>query len=99
MKSVVRSVLGALSLLALLGIRYPLRMLPLLFFELAWKIIWVIAYGLPLWSTGALDAGTSETLFACVMGLVLVPIAIPWRYVHWHYVKAAGDRWRNLPAP
>ena len=33
MGSVVGSVLGAISLLALLGIRYPLKMLPLLFFE------------------------------------------------------------------
>ncbi len=41
MGSVVRSVLGAVSLLAALGIRYPVKMLPLLFFELVWKCIWV----------------------------------------------------------
>ena len=37
--TVVGSVLGAISLLALLGIRYPLKMLPLLFFELLWKVL------------------------------------------------------------
>jgi hypothetical protein len=36
METVVSSVLGAVSLLALLGIRIPLKMLPLLFFELLW---------------------------------------------------------------
>jgi hypothetical protein len=62
MASVVRSVLGAVALLALLGIRYPLKMLPLLLFELLWKSIWVIAFGLPLWLDQKLDANTSETL-------------------------------------
>lgn len=45
--SVVGSVLGAVSLLALLGIRYPIKMLPLLFFELLWKSMWVLGWGLP----------------------------------------------------
>src|SRR5687767_6707147 len=50
--TVVRSFLGALTLLCVLGIRYPLRMLPLLVFELLWKLIWVVAFGLPLWLDG-----------------------------------------------
>ena len=37
--SVVLSVLAAFALLAALGIRYPLKMLPLLFFEFVWKSI------------------------------------------------------------
>lgn len=93
MASVVRSVLGAVALLALLGIRYPLKMLPLLLFELVWKSIWVLAYGLPWWLQGQLDANTRETLNACLMGVVLVPIAMPWGYVFRHYLKAPGDRW------
>lgn len=94
MAGVVRSVLGAVALLALLGLRYPLRMLPLLLFELVWKTIWVLAFGLPLWLGGRLDEGTRETLDACLMGLVLVPLALPWGYVFRHYVRVPGDRWR-----
>ena len=45
--TVVDSVLGAISLLALLGIRYPVKMLPLLFFELLWKVLWVLGWGSP----------------------------------------------------
>lgn len=95
MRGVVRSVLAAVSLVAVLGLRYPLKMLPLLFFELVWKTIWVVAIGLPLWSASRFDAATRETWNACLMGLVLFPFVIPWRYVLATYVKAPGDRWRH----
>ncbi len=101
MKGVVRSMLGALTLLcALFGLRYPLKMLPLLFFELAWKTIWVLSFGLPLWSAGRLDAGTADTLRACLLGVVLCPLVMPWGYVRKHYLAAPGDRWLTpLPRP
>jgi hypothetical protein len=92
MSSVVRAMLGAVPLLALLGFRYPIKMLPLLYFELIWKAIWVMAYGLPLWSADKLDAGTGETMMACVMGLVIFPLAIPWGYTFKHYLRAPADR-------
>lgn len=95
MRGVVRSLLAAVSLLALLGLRYPLKMLPLLFFELVWKSIWVVAIGLPLWSGNRFDAATRETWNACLMGLVLFPLVIPWRHVLATYVKVPGDRWRS----
>lgn len=95
MSGVVRALLGGLSLLAVLGLRYPVGMLPLLLFELAWKCIWVLAIGLPLWSGGRLDAGTEETLYACLMGIVLVPLVIPWRYVFARYLIAPGDPWTS----
>lgn len=98
MASVVRSVLTAVSFLSFLGLRYPLKMLPLLFFEFGWKLIWVLAFGLPQWRGGQLTAASGDTLFGCVMGLVLVPLALPWGYVIRHYVRAGGDRWRGEAA-
>lgn len=95
--SVIVSVLGAFALLAVLGIRYPLKMLPLLFFEFVWKSIWVLALGLPLLLSGQLDPnvsfGGTETLINCLLGIVLVPLVTPWGYVLKHYLKAPGDRW------
>ncbi len=93
--TVVGSFLGALSLLALLGIRYPLKMLPLLFFELLWKVMWVLMWGLPLWSTGQLTPDRRETLIACLVGIVLVPLVMPSGDVLNRYVKAPGDPWRK----
>ena len=94
-QSVIRALLGALAIFSALGIRYPVKMLPLLLFELLWKIIWVVASALPLWFGPGLDTYASETLFACLIGVVLVPLVIPWGYVYAHYIKAPGEPWRT----
>jgi hypothetical protein len=91
--SVVGSVLGAISLLALLGVRYPVRMLPLLCFEFLWKAVWLVGWGLPLIFAGQLGPEAQQTLSGVLMGVVLVPLATPWRYVFKQYVKMPGDRW------
>jgi hypothetical protein len=91
--SVVLSVLGAIALLAVLGIRYPVKMLPLLLFELLWKIIWVLAFGLPLWYTQQLAPDARDILINCLVGIVLVPLVMPWGYVFKQYVKAPGNPW------
>ncbi len=87
------SLLGAISILAIVGIRYPLKMLPLLFFELTWKIIWLTSVALPLWSADQMDAENLETAQNCLMA-VIVPLVIPWKYVWVHYIKMRGDRWK-----
>ncbi len=97
--TVIRSLLGALAVLCVLGLRYPLQMLPVLLFEFLWKVIWVVAFALRMWMHQGLDQYATETLFACLMGIVLVPIAVPWGYVLRHYVAAKGDRWgRTSPS-
>ena len=90
---------GALSLLALLGIRYPLQMLPLLFFELLWKVMWLAAWGLPLWSAGRLAPDSEQTLISNLVGVALVPLAIPWGYVFEQYVRAPGAPWGKRVPP
>ena len=91
--SVILSVLGATALLAVVGIHYPIKMLPLLFFEFLWKAIWLLAFGLPLVLSGRLGPETTETLTGVLMGVVLVPLVTPWGYVLKHYLKAPGARW------
>jgi hypothetical protein len=92
-RGVIPSLLGAVWLLAFLGLRYPLEMLPLLMFELAWKAIWMIAYGLPQWSSGAQPPTFAEDFFNIGWGAVLL-LVIPWPYVWRHYVKRPAARWR-----
>jgi hypothetical protein len=81
---------AALSALSVLGLRYPLKMLPLLLLQLLYKSIWVIAVALPAWST------FQSIEMTRIMGLgAIVDIAvIPWAYAFTNYVKKPGDRWR-----
>ncbi len=91
---VASSFFVTVSILAIVGIRYPIQMLPLLFFELTWKSIWLIAVALPLWSGNNIDAQTWETVKANLMGVIIFPIVIPWPYVYANYIKKPGDRWK-----
>ncbi len=92
-RSIGNSVLAALPLLAILGLRYPLKMLPLLFFEVTWKVIWLIVVALPLWITHSpIDGDMAQTIQACLMGAIFL-LVIPWRYVFANFVQQAGDRW------
>jgi len=95
MGSVVLSVLAGLALLAVLGIRYPIKMLPLLFFEFLWKAVWVLAFALPKWSAGQLAPDAQDVLINNLVGIVLIPLVMPWGYVFNHYLKAPGDPWRK----
>ena len=93
-RGVIPSLLGAIWALALLGLRYPLLILPVLMFEFVWKAIWIVAYGLPQWSAGALPPTFAEDMFNMAFGVILMPLVIPWGYVWRHYVKAPAERWR-----
>lgn len=93
-RGVIPSLLGGVWLLAFIGLRHPLAMLPLLLFELAWKSVWLFAFGLAQWQSGRPPATFGDDLFAIAMGVVLMPIVIPWGYVWRRYVRRSGDRWR-----
>lgn len=93
-RGVVPSFLGGIWLLAFLGLRYPLQMLPLLLYEFAWKTIWVLAFGVPQWSAGAMPPTWPEDFKAIAAGVILMPIVIPWSYVYRRYVRQPAERWR-----
>ncbi|SRR6266540_1294945 len=93
-RGVIPAMLGAIWLLAFIGLRYPSQMLPLLLFEFSWKTIWLLAYGLPQWSAGQMPPTWPEDFKAIAAGVILMPIVIPWGYVYRHYVKQPSERWR-----
>jgi hypothetical protein len=92
-RGVIPALLGAVWLLAILGLRYPLEMLPLLMFELAWKTIWMLFYGLPQWSAGRYPPTFAEDFFNIATGAILL-LVIPWGYAWRRFVNRPGARWR-----
>jgi len=83
----------AMSGLALLGLRYPARMLPVLLFEVAWKLLWLSVVALPLWSDHRLE-GATRTQAGTILWVVVIIAVIPWRHVFTQYVTTPGDPWR-----
>ena len=93
MEGVVMSLLTAMSLLALLGLKHPVRMLPILLLEVGWKSIWIAAVAIPRLISGDLDAAAGDVLVNCSFVVVILAV-IPWRFAWTRYARTPGDPWR-----
>jgi hypothetical protein len=91
-EGVTLSLLTAMSFLALLGLRYPVKLLPVLLFETTWKLLWLCLVALPNAVNGDISAAMSQIAVNCAF-VVFIIAAIPWRYAWTHYVTSDGDRW------
>lgn len=89
------SLLAALSPLALLGIRYPLKMLPVICYEFAWKALWFVFIVAPLYAADRMTDDVWANVFACGIAIILTPLVLPWRHVWQTYVAAAAEPWRR----
>jgi hypothetical protein len=94
MDGVVTCMLIALSLLSLLGLRHPVRMLPILVFEAAWKVLWLTVVALPLWVSDQMDPATLEVT-TDLLWVVMVLAVVPWRWAVAQCLTKPGDPWRR----
>ena len=44
-RGVHKALIGGLWVMALFALRYPLKMVPILLFELVWKLVWLTLFG------------------------------------------------------
>jgi hypothetical protein len=93
MDGVVTCLLTAMSLLAFLGLRYPAQMLPILLFEVTWKVMWIAAIAVPHLVADDMNAATRAVLFNCSFVIVIIAV-IPWGYAWRRYARTPGDAWR-----
>lgn len=75
------------SLLMGLGLRYPIKMLPLLFLQLLYKSAWIIGTYLPATRTGVVDEDLTSFFWICMTAIVLDLLVIPWKFVFRSYAS------------
>ena len=93
-RGMVDSMFGGLWVMGVLGVRYPLQMLPIFLFEFVWKTIWLLAFGLPQWLAGTGSPRLNDDLISIGNGPILFGLIIPWGYVWRRYIKQPAERWR-----
>jgi hypothetical protein len=74
------------SLLSIIGVFQPLKMLPLVLFEILYKIVWLIIVAYPLWSANQLSGSPAEAMTYAFLWVLLPIVATPWKYVLVKYV-------------
>jgi hypothetical protein len=89
------ALLGGLGLTAVLGLRYPVQMIPLLLFEMIWKAVYLVFFAMPLWSAHQITDAVAEDIKAIAMVVIFIPL-IPWGYVIRNYVMKRGERWGEV---
>jgi hypothetical protein len=93
-RGMISAILGGLWVMVAIGIRYPLKMVPIFLFEFVWKVIWLFRFGLPQWMAGTGSPRLSEDLIGIGLFPIFVGLIIPWGYVWRHYVVEPSERWR-----
>lgn len=87
--AVVTCFLTAMMTMCALGVLRPLRMLPVMLFELIWKLVFMVRIALPAWTDGTLGADFASVFWECVPILLFVPV-IPWGHVWRRLVRRPG---------
>ncbi|MEO9870676.1 hypothetical protein [Ekhidna sp.] len=78
---------AAFSLLNLIGIRFPLKMIPVLLIQFIYKLAWIIGVYRPAYQNDVIDEYLQSFLWVCVAGVVLNLLIIPWKMVYNSYFK------------
>ena len=92
-RGMLKAMVSGLWVMCLITIRYPLKMVPILIFELVWKLLWLIFFGIPQWSTGVGSPRLAEDLWLIGAFPIVCVLVIPWGYVWRHFIKAPAERW------
>lgn len=73
--------------LAVLGLIHPLRMLPIMFVTIGYKLLWLGFVALPLWQSNTLAASPAREMAMVFLWTPVLMLAVPWKYAFDTYVR------------
>lgn len=88
---IVGSVYLTFGLISLLGIRSPLKFVPILFLQLCYKVIWSVIIAAPILFSGRLPVHTVMLLIIFTTYIIGDLIAIPFSYIFAKQSDKAGE--------
>jgi hypothetical protein len=84
--AVAWAVWATYPVLALFGLRHPLRWLPLMFIGIGYKAIFMVLVAYPLWRAGTLAGTQTAEIASSFLALPLLMAVVPWGYAWRTYV-------------
>ncbi len=78
---ILGSVFLSFGLFAALGLREPLKFVPILLFQLTCMVIWLVASALPLALMGKFPSNHTSTVVLFTIAIVVDATAIPFRQI------------------
>jgi hypothetical protein len=77
---------GSYSFISFIGILRPLKMLPIVLFEIVYKITWLLIVAYPLWVNNELKGSAAEGMTNVFVWVVFPIVAMPWKYFFRTYI-------------
>jgi len=78
---------GSYSIISFIGIIRPLKMLPIVLFEIVYKVAWLIVVAYPLWVKSELIGSPVEGTARIFIWVIFPIVAMPWRYFFRTYIS------------
>ncbi len=77
---------GSYAIISFIGILRPLKMLPIILFEIVYKTAWLLVVAYPLWMKNELIGSSAEYTANVFIWVILPAIFMPWRYFFRTYI-------------
>lgn len=87
LQAVAWTVWATYPALGLFGLFQPLRWLPIMFFTIGYKAIWLALVAYPMWQAGTLAGTQTGAIAQSFLALPLLVAVVPWGYAWRTYVR------------